>query len=282
MRIDVHAVLRQRMPRLPRFLTSPLAKVLARVIHQDELNQLLLHMAQDPGVGAADNALADLGITVALRGQENLPPAERRCIFASNHPLGGLDGLALISSLGHHYQGNIAMLVNDLLMAVQPLQPVFLPVNKYGRQGRAAMQQVAAELQGGKQIATFPAGLCSRRQPNGRIADLQWNKSLVTQAVNSRRDVVPIYFEAQNSGKFYRMAQLRKRLGLKFNYELVMLPGEMFKQRGAHFNIHIGKPIAWSTLDASSPREQAQQLRTIAYAMAVPNSTTTNHTTSQP
>ncbi len=265
--LNVDEILRQRVPQYHKRIPKFLIKWLARIIHQDELNTILQHMVKVPGVGAAHSALHDLNITVQVMGEENIPH-EGRFIFVSNHPLGGLDGLSLISTLGRRYNGNIRFLVNDLLMAVKPLQPIFLPVNEYGRQPRAHVDEIERQYQGANQIITFPAGICSRQDEQGRIRDLKWHKSIVSQAVRNRRDIIPIFFEGVNSKFFYRMAKWRKRLGIKFNFELIFLPGEMFKCKGKSFNIHIGKPIKWNTLDTGKPHEETRRIYDIVYAIA--------------
>ena len=186
-------------------------------------------------------------------------------MFVSNHPLGGLDGLALISLLGNRYNRQIKFLVNDLLMAVEPLRGVFLPVNKYGSQSRDAAAQIDEALQSDNQFITFPAGLCSRMQPDGSIADLPWQKAAVSHAVNYNRDIVPVYFDACNSRFFYRFAKWRKKLGIKFNIELIFLPKEMIKKSGCTLHAVIGKPIPWTSLDSSHPKQEAARLRDIVY-----------------
>ena len=153
-------------------------------------------------------------------------------------------------------------------MAVTPLRGVFLPVNKYGRQSREAASEIDVALSSDNQIITFPAGLCSRMQPDGSIADLPWQKAAVVHAVNYQRDIVPIYFDARNSSFFYRFAKWRKRLGIKFNIELIFLPKEMLKQSGSTLHFVVGKPIAWSSLDAHAPKREAARLRDIVYSMA--------------
>ena len=153
-------------------------------------------------------------------------------------------------------------------MAVVPLRGVFLPVNKYGHQSRAAASQIEEALKGDDQFITFPAGLCSRMQPDGTIADLPWQKAAVVHAVNNQRDIVPIYFDARNSRFFYRFAKWRKRLGIKFNIELIFLPKEMLKQSGSNLHFIVGQPIPWSSLDARAPRHEAARLRDIVYTMA--------------
>lgn len=266
MKIDVDRVLRDRLPKHYRYIPRFAVRWLERVICQDRLNAILVKMAGKNSVDAASAALDEMGISIEASGLDRLP--DGRYMFVSNHPLGGLDGLALISLLGNRYDHNIKFLVNDLLMAVEPLRDVFLPVNKFGSQSRAAAGQIDAALGSDSQFITFPAGLCSRKQPDGTIADLRWQKAAVMHAVNYRRDIVPVYFDAQNSSFFYRFAKWRERLGIKFNIELIFLPKEMLKQSGSTLRAVIGEPIPWTSLDASHPKQEASRLREVVYSMA--------------
>ncbi|MDO4510615.1 MAG: 1-acyl-sn-glycerol-3-phosphate acyltransferase [Bacteroidales bacterium] len=266
MTIDIRATVKQRLPRHYRFIPGFAIRWVERLVHQRELNEILHRMHGKDAVSAAQEALDYLSITTEVVAPHGLP-ADGRFIFVSNHPLGGLDGLSLISVLGKHYGGAIRFLVNDLLMAVKPLQPVFLPVNKYGRQSRERAAEIEAQYQGDNQMITFPAGLCSRMGNDGEVHDLQWQKFVVTQAVRTQRHIVPIFFEGENSRLFYRMARLRKRLGMKFNLEMLLLPGEMFKSKGSRFRIVVGKPIAWQQLDAQHPLDEAQRLASTCYAL---------------
>ena len=78
--------------------------------------------------------------------------------------------------------------------------------------------------------------------------------------------VVPIYFDGRNSDKFYRLANIGKRLGLKFNIAMLYLSDEMFKHRGDTFHVYIGRPIPWQTFDASRrPSEWATWVQQAVY-----------------
>lgn len=266
MKIDVAAVLRERAPRYYRWMPKFIVRMLERLICQDELNTILQLIGNKTGVEAAQTALDYLHISLHVEGLEHVPPCGRY-IFASNHPLGGLDGMALISVLGEHYDGKVRFLVNDLLMAVKPLSDVFLPVNKYGKQTRCSVKEIEDAYAGTEQMITFPAGLCSRKERGKPVQDLEWNKAVVTMAVNYGRDVVPIYFDGKNSNLFYRVARWRKCMGIKFNAEMILLPREMIKSRGASFKITIGKPVPCARLSLKDAKAQAAHLRDMVYAM---------------
>ncbi len=271
MHIDVDTLLRQRLPRHYRYIPRCVVRWLARTVRQDELNGVLQAVGDKHGVEAVDRALEHMGIKLQVTGLENIP-AEGRFVMVSNHPLGGLDGLALISLMGHRYgYDGIRFMVNDLLMAVEPLRGIFLPINKFGRQSRQAATQIEQEWAGNRQMLTFPAGLCSRMMPDGSIHDLTWQKFFVTRAIAHHRDVVPIYFDAHNSRFFYRLAKFRAKLKLKFNVEMIYLPSEMMKCRNTTLHIHIGKPVKWTTLDAAHPAAEASRLCGLAYDLVAGN-----------
>ena len=266
LRIDVDSVRRQRLPRHYKFIPKFVIRWVERIIKQDGLNKILTDMGDKKGVDAADIALADLNVSYNALNEDNIP-SEGRFIFASNHPLGGLDGMALISLIGHRYDGEIKFIVNDLLMAVKPFDNVFMPINKHGRQSREYAQEIEKQYNGDKQMITFPAGLCSRRLKGGKIGDLTWQKFVVSQAISSKRDIIPVLFDGRNSKFFYRFAKLREKLGIKFNIEMVLLPREMFKCSGQKFDVYFGKPIKWQDLDSKNVRGEAERIRELVYTL---------------
>ncbi len=268
LRLDVSEVLKAKMPKKYRYIPRFVVKWLERVIHQDELNRLLLANKDKKGADFADAILKDLDVKIDVVGEDNLPSdGDGRYIFVSNHPLGGLDGIALISMLSRRYNGKLKFIVNDMLMPIKPLGNLFLPANKVGRQSHEIARKMNEAMAGDGQIATFPAGLCSRRRADGTVCDLEWTKGFISKSVEYKRNIVPIYFDGLNSDSFYRMARLRERAGIKFNVEIILLPGEVFKNRGKRFTVYVGKPIRWETFTGvnRSPREMAQEIKELVY-----------------
>lgn len=271
MNIDLHRILRERVggwkgKLIPGFLIS----ALERMVHQRELNEVLDSVRPAQGTEFARKTYDYFDLTLESRGEENIP-GEGRFIFASNHPLGGLDGIGLIKVLGRRYgDDGLRFLVNDMLMNVEPLRPVFLPINKYGSQGRAAASAIASAYASDVQMLIFPAGLVSRLQPGGAIEDLTWQKSFVQKAVEYRRDIIPVRFEGRNRMRFYRTARWRKRLGLKVNIEQAMLPAELCASRGKKFRVTFGRPIGWQEISTrlaagETPAQIAASIRSLIY-----------------
>ena len=262
--IDIKQVLQQKAPSAARKIPGFVVRYLIRTVHQDELNDILRRYHDKDGVAFMQELIGYFDLNLELVNEENIP-AEGRYIFASNHPLGGLDGICLSAVIGGRFDGKIRYLVNDLLLYLSNLRSIFVPINKHGTQGKKNAELIEKAYASDNQIITFPAGLCSRKQ-NGKIQDTEWKKSFIQKAVEYRRDVVPVFFEGRNSNFFDRLANLRKALGIKMNYEMIYLPDEMFKSKHKTFRIHFGKPIPWQTFtDSRKPAEWAEWMKEVVY-----------------
>lgn len=91
-KIDIAHVLKTRAPKtkVPRFVVN----YLRRIVRRNEFNQFF---SENPGLKNLEfieAAFKYLGMSVSIEGKENLPPKNGGYIFACNHPLGGLDGIA--------------------------------------------------------------------------------------------------------------------------------------------------------------------------------------------
>ncbi|GET30144.1 1-acyl-sn-glycerol-3-phosphate acyltransferase [Prolixibacter sp. SD074] len=223
--------------RIPGFLY----RYLNNKLHIDEVNQLIRNYGHLTGVAFADAVIRDFEIKFNFHGTENLPD-KGRYIFASNHPLGGFDGILLLSQVTHQ-MGPSKFLVRDELTKIPPLAPVFVPINKHGSQRNAA-NLIQEAYESDNQILIFPSGLASRRI-NRKIVDLNWHKHFIQKSIQYQRDVIPVHISGRNSRFFYRLANFRKFIGLKFNIEMFFLPDETFKQKRKEISITFGKPIPW-------------------------------------
>lgn len=240
-------------------------RLLDRLLHVDELNDGIYRNRDKEGVDFANAILDYLDVKVDLEHSGRIP-ADGSPIVVANHPLGGPDGMALIGAVGQ-VRRDILFPVNDFLMHLPNLRSVFVPIDKV-HGNRATAAGLEAAFGGHNTLLYFPAGLCSRRIKR-RIVDLEWKPTVVKKAIEFHRDIIPVFVEARNRSRFYAIANLRKRMGIKFNFEMALLPGEMFAQRGKTFRMVVGKPIAWQTLAGiASARECASRLREYVYLLA--------------
>lgn len=267
--IDLQQVLDTKLGARSRFVPGWLVEKLKGMIRQDDLNEMLRANYPRKGAEFCEGVLNHLDVKVSVVNSEKLPPiSQKRFIAVCNHPLGGLDGMALIKIFTDIYGPGVKFVVNDMLMAVAPLRDVFLPINKHGNQDRKAISDINDAMAGDAPVVIFPAGLVSRRGKDGKICDLDWNKMFVNKAVEFHRPVLPVYFSGHNSPFFYKFAQWRKRLGIKFNIEMVCLPAEVFKSHGKSFEVIIGDIIPWQNLHPGKRAiENAREIKYIVYSL---------------
>lgn len=262
-KIDIGAVLAAKSPRLARWIPRPLLAWLRRTIHEQDINHILENYWELPPQEFVRACFRDWKVTYSIEGLEKLDP-KGRYLFVANHPFGGMDGMMLADKLIERF-GDARVVVNDLLMHVEPLRALWIPVNKFGTQNTAYARQMDEAFFGELPILTFPAGLCSRRI-GGAVTDTEWKISFLKKAYASQRQIVPVFVEGRLSDFFYRVDRLRKALGVKFNIEMLWLPDEMFSQGGKHFRMVAGDPISVSELQhLGSLREQAEYVRKKTY-----------------
>ncbi len=239
--------------------------------------------------------LNDPGAVLAgLAGQE------RPVLLVANHPLGGRDGIALLECMaGFWGVDRVKALVNEFLLRLPYIRELFLPISPFHKDKRMAqMRRLNETLEQniGSQTALllFAAGLCSRWhpqplalrdewpgspgparvdehvllhtwQPLREIYDLPWHHSFVRLARKHGLSILPVHISGRNSPAFYRLARLRLRLGLRFGWEMLLLPREfLYNHQDERRHIHNeakcrltitpGAPLSHQTIRQWSPR----------------------------
>ena len=262
--IDIEKILAAKRVRIPRWTV----RMLERLLHVPELNQGIYLNREYFGLDFVHKFLEgsdpqDLNITIKSVGESQIP-TDGNPMIVGNHPLGGPDGLALMGAVGRVRQ-DIKFPVNDFLLYLPGLRELFFPIDKVNRSRALASLEEAFAAPGS--LLYFPAGLCSRLQ-KGEIRDLEWKATFIKKAVRYQRDIVPVFTDARNRMRFYRLANLRKRLGVKFNFEMALLPAEMYAQRDKTFVLTFGKPIPWQTFDnRHTTAEWAQMVKEHVYKL---------------
>lgn len=263
--LDIEKIIKSKVGKKAKYIPKFVINWFKRFIHIDFINEYLKEGYL--GVEFCENCIKYLGVELEITGLENLPKDGKKYTFVSNHPLGAIDGVTLGALIGREYDGNVKYLMNELLMNLNGMAPLGIPVNKLGGQARNLSKLVNDAYQSDNQMLIFPAGLCSRKI-DGKIQDIEWGKSFIKKSRESERDIVPIHFEGENSKRFYRIASWQKKLGIKFNIAMMLLPDEMYKSRGRKYKITFGKPISIALMDKSrSDHAWAQEVRKKVYEL---------------
>lgn len=265
--IDLRKVFTAKVPKLMKHMPDWAFRKIQRLLHEDEVNQILVKYKDLEGIDFVNAFLKEFNLNLVLNGTEHLNESQR-IVVASNHPMGGLDGMALIGSVGKHC-GKVLTPVNDFLTFLPNLRPLFIPVNKVGSDLANKKENIRVfneTFSGDSTVCYFPFGLCSRKTKGGKIMDLDWKKTFVTKSKAYQRDIVPVHVDGRNSEFFYNLARIRKFLHIKVNIEMAFLVDEMFKQRNKTMTITFGKPIPYQTFDSRfTDAEWAEKLRRFSY-----------------
>lgn len=242
--IDVEKVLKEKAPKFYRLIPKFLITKVKHILHEDEINATMQKIGHLQNLEFNDAVLKELNAQIDVKGLEYIPD-NGSAIVAANHPLGGLDGMALIKAVSQKRK-DIQFVVNDILLTLKNYSEIFVGVNKLGHTPKEALLEVKKVFESDKLILFFPAGLVSRKQKiNGQwlIQDLEWNKTFVQKAIEYHKPIIPTFIEGKNSSFFYNLSYWRRKLGIKGNIEMLFLPDEMFKQKNQTLRIHFGKPI---------------------------------------
>lgn len=271
--INIREVFAIKNPTLARLMPGFVYRFIHSVLELDVINQIIKDHGHLEGVAFINKVVEDFNVRVNLYGMENIPESGR-FIFASNHPLGGFDGMLLLKAVDKKL-GNAKFLTNDILLNIPQLKPLFVPVNKHGGHSRDAAKILSDTYSSDAQVLIFPAGLASRKI-KGKIVDLEWKKHFISKSIRYKRDIVPVFVAGHNSKRFYNAANLRKLLRIKWNLEMFLLPGETVRHRNTDVHIYFGKPIPYTTFDSSmTHQEWARWAKEETYKLA-PAATSAN------
>jgi len=265
--VNLRDLFMDKNPKLGRWIPGFVFRLFSRLLRIDFFNDpILYNHGYKKNVDFARASIEAFNVSLKVLGRDHLPP-DGRFIFVSNHPLGGFDGMMLISEISRSFP-NLKVLANDLLCKVKNMDGIFVPINKHGTQASENVRRIHAMFESDVQVMSFPAGLVSRRK-KGLIRDPEWQKSIISKAKQTKRDIIPIHVSGRCSNFFYNLSNTRKFLGIKANLEMFFLPNESYKHRNKHFVITFGKPIPFSTFDKRhTPVEWAALVKDYIYTLA--------------
>jgi putative hemolysin len=262
--IDLKEVIRKKSPSLLRMMPWFVLNYLRRIVHEDDVNDFIDRHGHKMGIDFVYAIMDEFGVNLKIIGEEKIP-ATGRYLMVSNHPLGGLDGIAFMSAISKTRMDFIFP-VNDILLSIDNMKEFFVPINKHGSNAdniRLFNETFASD----KLLLYFPAGLVSRKK-KGQIRDLEWKKTVVSKARQYKRDIIPVFMDGHNSNWFYNLANFRTKLGIKANLEMLYLVDETYKHYNKTIHLVIGDPISWEIFDRSkTDLEWAAMVRDKVYEL---------------
>lgn len=239
--INIEKVLQENMPKLftkyPKFISQMVIGFLTWAFHLESINKILSQNENVYGIDFVYNTFKFIGFNYKV-DQTDLDriPKTGRLLIASNHPLGGMDGLALTAAI-YSVRKDVRILANDVLMNLTNIENLFLPVNIFSSSAiRSNLNNIRQALENEEVLIFFPAAKVSRLTLKG-IKDVPWNKGIVRFAQKYNSPILPVYLKARNSPLFYILSSLFDRIGT------FLLPHEAMNKRGKVLKATIGNVI---------------------------------------
>ncbi|MCB1985528.1 MAG: GNAT family N-acetyltransferase [Burkholderiales bacterium] len=230
-------------PDRPLFKTA--SSILKKLFHQDEINRFIETHRHLVGLEFNDAVLEHFNFTFLVSGKDRSRiPDQGRVLIVANHPLGSLDGLALLK-LVSEIRTDVRIVATTLLDCIDPLKDLFLSVDNSPKTAKAHDQiiQIIGALEAEQAVIMFPTGEVSRIRPTG-IRDGKWSPGFLSLAKKTKAPILPVYIGGKNSPLFYGLSSIYKPLGT------MMLVNEMFNQKDHEISFRIGKLIPWDSIAA--------------------------------
>jgi len=241
--INVEQVLQQHLPSLQQrpWLAKPVTGALKQLLHEEDFRQFAIQYPHLQGVEFVEQVLEYFQFRFAVRDHElERIPVSGRVVIIANHPIGSLDGLALIK-LVSSIRADVKVVANQVLNAIEPLHELLLPVNNLqGGTEKRKLDHIRDHLQQEGAIILFPAGEVSRLKPNG-VRDGKWHGGFLRFARAAKAPILPVFIDARNSALFYGASMIYKPLAT------MLLVQEMFKQKQKQIAIRVGELIPYSS-----------------------------------
>ncbi len=265
--VDVNGLIKEKNPTVHKLIPNWVIRYLSeKVIHESLLNEIMSKHQESYNFDFCRLLCQKFGIQVKIEGEENIPK-KGGVIFAANHPLGGMDAIAVMSAIDI-YRKDVKFLVNDLLLNIPQLRGIFVGVNKFGNTAREGIKAVDEAFSGDSALFIFPAGMVSRMTRHRLIRDLDWKKTFITKSKKYDKPVVPVYISGRLSKRFYFIARLRKYLRIKMNIEMLFLAQETIKQKGNTVVIKYGQPIDSKTFNQTKKdQDWAHDIKSKVYKL---------------
>lgn len=264
--VNVEGILQEKFPKFfnrPEWQKNLFLKFFKRVLRISDINSFINSNKDKYGMSFLDEIFDHLNFSYRISNRDmQRIPAEGRLICVANHPIGSLDGLALIKLI-REVRHDVKIVANDVLANFDNLSELFLPFDLYkpGAQ-RRNVEEIGNALGREEAVIFFPAAEVSRLKWI-YVTDAKWHKGAISFAKKYKSPILPMFVSAKNSVLFYAISVLHRA------FSTALLSHEMFNKKNKTITIKVGDPIpAKAFLNTFiSDREQIQLLRKHVYHM---------------
>ncbi len=237
----VNGILANKYPALNRspVFGPPLRPLLRQLLREKHFSRFYNSYPHLEGMDFVEQVMEHFRFSyvVSDRDRENIP-SQGRLVIVANHPIGTLDGLALLKLI-HEVRSDVRIVANDLLMHLRPLRSCLLPVENMGKTtSRSQLRDIEKSLKNEEAVIIFPAGEVSRLSVSG-VKDGRWHKGFLRLADKAKAPILPVRISGRNSIMFYAASMVYKPMAT------FLLINEMFRHRDTQVRFTVGKIIPY-------------------------------------
>lgn len=227
-------------------LAQRLIRAIERLTGQPMIRRLYeqYRLLQRPPELFWQDAITALELDVRLsRDPARILPPHGALTVIANHPFGVVDGMILCWMVSR-IRSDYMIMTHSILYRAPEVRPNVLPVDFSGT--REALEtnirsraQALALLERGGVLIVFPAGAVAKsRTFHGPARELDWGPLAAKLILRSGADVLPVFFNGQNSRIYQVAAKLHQTL------KLSLLFHEVSNKIGARIDVSIGDVIS--------------------------------------
>ena len=281
--LNIEQAIQQKFPRFEHkspWIKKPTLNLARKLTHEQEINLFLEEHQDLKGFDFIVQVLDYFNFSYAIshRDRRNIP-ATGRVVVIANHPLGALDGLALLK-LVSEVRRDVKIVVNDVLMNFKAMDNLLLPVDNLSKKTcKSSIADIIECLRNDEAIIIFPAGEVSRIRPNG-VRDTKWSNSFLRFAKKTGSPILPIFIGARNSSLFYSSSMIYKPMAS------LLLAHEIFNKNSKTISFRVGEVIPYTKIDQLPVvvKEKVKLIKRHLYRLAKNKSSlfTTEKTISHP
>lgn len=244
---------------------------LMKVLSMDKVNAVHRRFCDTPGPEFVRKMLFDdFKIKLKIDNEQvldHLP--EGAFITVSNHPLGALDGIALIHIIASR-RPEYKVMVNMFLNHISAMRPNFIAVDAWASNDPAkravsvnGIRTAMRQLSQGHPVGFFPAGAMSKTNWKYKTIDREWQESVLQIIYRAKVPVIPIYFHDKNSAWCNILGHVF------WPARSIRIPAEVFRKCGKTLHITVGDPISPEEQRANSTdaKSLGKFLRAKTYAL---------------
>lgn len=232
----------------PRGLRNRVTRALVeRAVGFPKLDRIIDDARKELAAGRAesfcDAVLRGMDVRLEVSGEDLARiPKTGPVVIVSNHPFGGIEGVAFIRML-EKVRPDYKVMANYFLAAIPEMRDMFIFVNPFGgenalKQNVKPIQASLRHLKEGHILGVFPSGEVSSVDLKSRLVrDPPWNPMIASLARKTGATIVPMHFCGRNPGFFQAAGLVHPRL------RTVLLPRMTARRRGRAIQAFVGAPI---------------------------------------